>query len=444
MPHPSPRIALFVIVAAYLLLGTGYAVRVPDWLAPDEPAHYNYAAAVAQSGCCPVIAPGDWDQAYLASLTASDFAPDQLDRLATVRYENHQPPLYYLLAGAVYAVSGGALIALRLLSLVLGAGTVIVAWHIAQHMLPSRPAVWVATAAIVAFVPQHLHILASVNNDALAGLVIALTLWRLLVCLTSDSPPVTASPWALGALVGIGLLTKLSALFLAGLVPLMLVAAWWVRRGTLRQITVTLAAFAIPAALIGGVWVTRNIAVYGFPDVFGLGAHDRVVVGQPRTGDAIAMLGAGEYARQLVTTTFHSFWGKFGWMELTLPTWAYTAIGGLVGAGALGCLIGLRRPDGTWRALAWAALGMTIILALAQYGYYNLEFQQFQGRYIYPALIPLALLIAAGVDALWRAALRLTRIDAPIAAWGAAVGVALMLGGLSAFALWRVIPGLTT
>jgi 4-amino-4-deoxy-L-arabinose transferase-like glycosyltransferase len=442
MPNSATARAFTALLVCYLLLAAGFALRVPAWLAPDEPAHYNYAAAIAHEGCCPVIAPGDWDQAYLAALTARDFAPDLLDRLPEVRYENHQPPLYYLFAGAVYALSDEALIALRLLSVVFGAGTVVLTFAVARHMLPDRPAVWLASAAFVAFVPQHLHILGSVNNDSLAGLVIALTLWRLLVWLTTDTPPVTASPWALGVLVGVGLLTKLSAIFLAGLIPLMIVLSGWTRRASWRDVAGWLLAFTVPMMLIGGVWAVRNISVYGFPDVFGLRAHDLVVVGQPRTMDAIAALGMGEYLRQLATTTFHSFWGKFGWMELTLPTWAYVGIGIFAGAGALGCVIGMHRPSSPARALAWAALGMTIALALAQYGYYNLEYQQFQGRYLYPALIPLGLLTAAGIDVLWRAALRLARIDAPIAAYGSVVA-AFGLGALSLFALWRVLPGLT-
>jgi hypothetical protein len=255
--------------------------------------------------------------------------------------------------------------------------------------------------------------------------------------------------WTLGALVGVGLLTKVSTLFLAGLVPVGIVGAAWIARTSVRRIAFTLAAFAVPLVLIAGVWAARNIGVYGFPDVFGLRAHDAVVVGQPRTAEAVAALGVGGYARALLTTTFQSFWGQFGWMELALPTWAYAAIGAFLAFGAAGAVIALRvnlpDPDANGRArtrLAWGLLGLTVTLALAQYAYYNLTFQQFQGRYIYPGLIPLALFVVYGIDTLWRLAARRIGVGGVLASHGAA-GIVLWLAALNAFILWRVIPGLT-
>ena len=46
----------------------------------------------------------------------------------------------------------------------------------------------------------------------------------------------------------------------------------------------------------------------------------------------------------------------------------------------------------------------TLLIVLLQFGYYNLEFQQWQGRYLFPALIPIACLLVYGVDN-WRARL---------------------------------------
>jgi len=461
------RVALGVVLIVYALLAIGYAVRVPIWLAPDEPAHYNYAAQIAATGCCPVIAPGDWDQAYLSRLTATDFAADQLEGLASLQYEDHQPPLYYLLASVVYTMTGGAPLALRLLSVVTGAGVILCAYAIARTLAPGRPGVAIGTALLVALVPQHLHILASVNNDVLAELLVALTLWRLLVAVLDTHPIGTGAAWTLGALVGVGLLTKVTTLFLVGLVPVGLIGAWLIRRrdgARVESLLRALFAFAIPIGLIGGVWWARNIGVYGFPDIFGLRAHDVVVVGQPRTSDAIAALGVGGYVRALVTTTFQSFWGQFGWMELALPTWAYAAIGAFLAAAGVGWLTGMRGGFGTpglgtpnpcdrvletpvtaddraRRRLAWGLTGLTLILALAQFAYYNTSFQQFQGRYIYPGLIPFALFVIVGIDALWRWGAHRLHIDGVIATTGSAA-IVLWLAALNLFVLWRVIPGL--
>ncbi|MBE2267039.1 MAG: glycosyltransferase family 39 protein, partial [Anaerolinea sp.] len=275
------HLPFILILIAYLITGAIYAIRTPDWQAPDEPAHYNYAAQISANGCCPLIEPGDWDSAYLETLKAARFAPDLLGDLDAIQYEDHQPPLYYVLAGMVYRLTGGSLIAVRLLSVILGAGIVACAYAIGLALLPARRPVALAAALIVAFIPQNLAIMASVNNDALSGLIIGVTLYSLILYLKGDR---RAPEWTLGVFVGIGLLTKMNTIFLVGLVPLILLLHWWLT--TDRRIAVLmrrLIAFAVPALILGGLWWLRNVGVYGFPDLFGLGQHDAVVVGQLRT-----------------------------------------------------------------------------------------------------------------------------------------------------------------
>src|SRR5262245_53096453 len=99
----SNRVVLAVlsaIVAGYLAIGTLYAINTPEWQSPDEPAHYNYAAQVSREGCCPVLQPGDWNQESLESLKAEGF-PEGAD-ISRIQYEDHQPPLFYLLESLVF------------------------------------------------------------------------------------------------------------------------------------------------------------------------------------------------------------------------------------------------------------------------------------------------------------------------------------------------------
>jgi len=44
------RVGTGLILLAYLTIGTLYAVNIPAWQAPDEPAHYNYVRALAETG----------------------------------------------------------------------------------------------------------------------------------------------------------------------------------------------------------------------------------------------------------------------------------------------------------------------------------------------------------------------------------------------------------
>ncbi len=396
----AERALLGAILALYLVLAALYALRTPLWQTPDEPAHYNYVRQIVETGRLPVLEMGDWQQAYQAELTASGFHPSKLGRLATVQYEDHQPPLYYVLQAPIYALSGGNLRAMRLFSVLLGLGVVWGAWAVARRVFPQRPALALTAAGFVAFLPQHLAVLGSVSNDALAELLSALILLAAVAYLRGER----VSPGAMGVLMGLAFLTKSTVYFMAGVAGLAVLWRGWVERWgwqhTLRQI----ALLAVPALLLGTLWWGRNLHVYGGADLLGLQRHDAITVGQLRTADYIRdTLGgnARAYAENLLTTTFHSFWGQFGWMALPMPAEVYRALWGLtliVGAGVLGAAWEARWPRTLTSTQRGAALlfAVTFGAALAQFLYYNLEFVQFQGRYLYPALIPLAIGWALG------------------------------------------------
>ena len=164
-------IPLLLIVFIYLLIGAMYIQLTPFWQAPDEPAHYNYVRQLA-AGSLPVMEAGDYDQDYLNEVVfESAFAPGYT--IDSITYEDWQPPLYYMLQTPLYIASNGSLITMRVLSLLLGAGTVILAYVIALRIAPGEHWLALTTAVFVAFLPQHMAMMASVNNDALAEFLIA-------------------------------------------------------------------------------------------------------------------------------------------------------------------------------------------------------------------------------------------------------------------------------
>lgn len=446
MPHSllEKRLCLTLLLG-YWVAGALYAIYTPAWQMPDEPAHYNYIRQVTEAGCCPRIQAGDWSSEYLAQLTSGRFASELLGELESIQYEDHHPPLYYLLASLVYRLTEGDLISLRLFSLALGAGVVALSYRVSRRLLPAQPQVALGVMALVAFLPQHLHMLSAVNNDALAELLVGLVLLWLLRHLDGDDAPI----WQLGLLVGLALLTKLTIYFLALLAPLAIWLRWRSRDEKASALLRSLAVYALIAAAIGGIWWLRNISVYGFPDLLGLAAHDRVVADQPRTADYIRDHGGGVYLAQMLGTSFKSFWGQFGWMALPLDEvlggWVYRGFGLLALAGIAGALLPIAKRGSGDNArpsnskAGWVVLLATLLIVLLQFGYYNLEFQQWQGRYLFPALIPIACVLVFGVDC-WRARL--------ISRWDAARWLTpLALAGLFVLDLYLlarvIVPGLS-
>lgn len=465
MQRPNSPLALALIILAYLLIGALYALQTPDWQVPDEPAHYNYVRQLAEQGRLPELKMGDYDQDYLGQLTSQRFPPGL--SVQEVEYEDHQPPLYYLLATPVYLIFDGALEPLRFFSLLLGAGVVCLAYAVAREV--ASPRIALGTAALVAFLPQHVAMMAGVNNDSLAELLIGLALWMTLRWARGQDKGQSATPrskaegetddgarWlvGLGLVLGLGLVTKMSVLPIVFTAALALYWAW--RRAERREwkkLARWLALVFGPALLIAAPWWLRNVSLYGGLDIYGFANHDAVVFEQPRTTDWIADYGLRAWLERGVTFTFQSFWGQFGWMSVLLPTWLYRVLA----LCSLILLIGLvywlrearseRRFLGprsgaegdTFYALRFTILATLVGLGVIAYAYYNRTFVQHQGRYLFTALIPLALGVALALDAL----LRSLRWPEPLRPLTFALPY-LALAALDLYALWRIIlPALT-
>ena len=485
------RLILSLILAGYFILGALFAAKTPAWQAPDEPAHYNYIAYLAEKGDFPVLHFGDYPHAYLEQIKAARFPPGM--PVTPIRYESHQPPLYYGLAAPVYSLAGGSLTALRLLSVLLGAGIVVLAYGVARRVLPGRPAPALGAAAFVAFLPQHLATVSQVGNDVLAELLLAAVLF-LLVGLVSEPgglAPETAhlphrgegahaavtraelprersaaqTPLVLGVLLGLILITKTTAYIAVPLALGVLVWRWLVDRAPARRILLEGLSILLPAAAIALPWYVRNIVVYGWPDFLGLIRHDQIVTGQMRTLQYVAEHGWAAYWGRAAEWTFKSFAGVFGWMGVWLDSRVYYVLGLWLGipavawampAAGIPALATAQRtradrigqaqgetggpaaasqpaadplpaaaPSQATSRSAAALLVVSALLTLLAYVYYNVTFLQHQGRYLFTALIPIAIFLAAG----WERAL--TPRTATIVA-------GVLLAGAAALAAWGV------
>jgi 4-amino-4-deoxy-L-arabinose transferase-like glycosyltransferase len=463
-----PNVSLTLLVFAYLLVGSLYALNTPDWQAPDEPAHYNYVRQLA-SGFFPVIEPGDYDQEYQSQVISSKFDP--LYSVESFEYEDYQPPLYYMFQAPIFSLTGGALRPMRLLSVVLGAGVVVLAYLIAYRLFPGQNWLALTAAVFVAFLPQHVAMLAAVNNDSLAELIIAAILLVVLGLVAGDRAKQPASTSAsrllgfnpgtkrgdrrlviLGVLLGLGLLTKVTVYIM---IPLIGVVLLWVNwnnwRSLLRSVLIV---FGI-AGLMGLAWWVRNLFVYGGIDILGTGAHNAIVVGQPRTVEWIAERGLGSTLLAFFQTSFQSFWGQFGWMGVVMPDWVYLALLLFSLLTVFGFFWALARRGDEWTidtgnqdlgiiTLSTASallLTGTFMISLALYLGYNLTFVQHQGRYLFPALIP----IGIGVAIAWTMLILPVSNRWPAARFLLPLFLAIALIGLDLLALFRfIIPALSS
>ncbi len=458
-------IALLGIVVAYLLLAAMYAWQTPKWQVPDEPAHYNYVQQLAETGRYPIIDAGDWNQPYQNMLTGCGFHPAVLQPdpslvqintpyleacgyditmvagISRIEYEDHQPPLYYTLQAVVYLLTDGDLLAMRLFSVLLGSGAIIAAWGITRRLFPNEQWLAIVTAGIVAFIPQRLFMMSGVNNDALAE-----ALGGLLLLLTTYYITATNVDWrwalAMGFVAGLIFLTKTTVYYTAGIAFIAIILRCWQDKAPFRAIISQLLAFSILAVAIGSIWWIHSLDVYGNTDFLGLQRHDQVVEGQLRTETYIERDLRGStrlYLENLARTTFQSFWGQLGWMAYPMQPRIYNLLMGLTVLLLIGSILYAvqehwpKSLDKAQRHML-ALLGVSLLLVIAQFLFYNLTFVQFQGRYLYPALIPIALMFALGADA-WRKIIFKDSKMGWLSVW-----VVLAIALLAIYVLREVIP----
>ena len=237
------RWPIILILLAYLWIASQYAQLTPDWQAPDEPAHYNYVRQLAD-GRWPVMEIDDYNQAYQDEVISSGFDSDY--SVEPFTYEDYQPPLYYLLQTPVFLLTDGDLMVMRQVGVMLGGLTLILAYLafslISEIVLDAlgrassadqnaaHSAVILATI-FFAFLPQHIAMQASVNNDSLSELLIATMLVWLLLDIRREQLELEPAGWwqrplTVGILLGAAFLTKVTAYLMAPVVGLYLLWHW--------------------------------------------------------------------------------------------------------------------------------------------------------------------------------------------------------------------------
>jgi len=350
---------IYVLLALYLLLGSVYSVVTPVMEASDELWHYPMVQYIADHGSLPVQDP---------------------ERVGPWRQEGSQPPLYYFLGAALTAwidtsdlfqvrtpnphadngiitedgntnliVHGpadrfpwqGATLAIHLIrfvSVCMGAGTVYFTYCLALELWPERVGMALAAAAITAFTPMFCFISGSVNNDNLTMLLCAAGIWMLVrwVKRHGGDEPLSRSRWwrdaiVLGTVLGLGVLTKSSAM---GLLPLTALAVGYVswRRRSWWYLGSGGGVMAGLVAAIAGWWFVRNAILY---DGDWMGIERFIVILGYRDPPATLRQLWGERQGFMM-----AYWGLFGGVNVPMAGWIYTALNGALLAAAAGLVIG--------------------------------------------------------------------------------------------------------
>jgi hypothetical protein len=372
---------LVLILILFTILGVFYAVVTPVFEASDELWHYPMVKHLADGNALPVQV----------------FDPDQA---GPWKQEASQPPLYYYLGAALtfwidtsdienvrwlnphvdsgvitedgntnlvvhdptinpWSGTSLAIRIVRLASVLLGSATVYLTFRIAKEVVPERPEIYLVAAAINAFTPMFLFISGAVNNDNLVIPLSSLALFMIIKLGRAFAADLGRRKEIirlilLGSVIGLGALTKITAI---GLIPLAVfgiaIGLWrrtpksspgnrylWLIRETLWRSAV----FVVPALLIAGWWYSRNIQLYG--DWSGWNAFI-AVLGKRATPANLAQLWDERWG------FLTSYWGLFGGLNVPMTEWIYKLLNTLLLISVVGFVAFFIRIVVSWWSDNW-------------------------------------------------------------------------------------------
>lgn len=411
----SVRWFIVTILVFFIFLAGVYSVLNPLFESPDEVWHYAFVQHLASGQALPVLDPqhpGPWAQEggqpplyYLATSLFTRLLPPS-DWRQTLQANLQADIGHYLPDGNgnafihtpveawPYRSAALAIHLARLISILLGACTILVTYLIGREIWPQRPWLAMSGAALLAFTPMFLFISASVSNDNLIVLLCSLACWLMLRLLRQ--PPTPLRFLVLGATIGLAALSKISGIALLAQAGLLLAWLAWQRRD-FRLLLWGGVCVLGAALLVAAWWYVRNWQLYGDP----LGLNVFIAIIGPRQPHITLWQLTKEW-QGLV----RSYWGVFGWMNVVAPNWFYWLLNGLALLGIGGLLVQLVRRLHWHRLpspLVMARITMLVIWPLVVFislVRWTLITPATQGRLLFPAAFALVLLLAYGLSSL--------------------------------------------
>jgi 4-amino-4-deoxy-L-arabinose transferase-like glycosyltransferase len=422
-----------IILVAFLALATYYNISNPLFESPDELEHAAYVVWLADEHSLPVVdpeQPGPLSQEatqaplyyWMVATLLRPFPHEPAANLAEwnphanigepLRPDNKNRVLHDF-RQEQWPYRGGSLYLhlARFVSTALAMGTLWAIYCLGRIAFPDRPALALATMALVGFTPQFLFLSSSVSNDNLVILIASWTLAGLAAWLRRPRLPAWGQVGMMGVLLGLAVLAKLSGILLWPLVAGVLLwlacrsrdVRWLSRAGLL--------CFAIALAICGW-WFVRNQLLYG--DITASQAL-AATLGGPRQHLPTSLRGILAEFRGFR----YSVWALFGWFNILAPQAFYWVVDGMTILGVLGFCIFLARSLSTYPTFtrqiilmlsAWLCLVAAGVLRWA-------ILISVQGRLAFPALGAAALFLVIGWAELVPQRLRWAAGVVGLAAW---------------------------
>lgn len=409
------RLILYAILVAYILQIALYALATPAWESPDEPSHYLYVIHLAQYGSPPGPSPVPrvgrfYEGGYAASmyewyhpalgyawpalvwrgtnllfpgllpLDMPEINPDFPSSSGDPRVFSSSRTSFWTLNGTDWGI-----VILRVMTGLLGVPLILSVYYAARAVVDKDEIFAVATAGLVAFIPQFNFISATIRNDTTNNLMAAVLLLLLLKKIAAPESLRYREAGVFGLLLGVVLLTKATATFL---IPVALLVFWWSPSSLwerIKMICLMLLVMLLVVALYVVVFPQARVAF-----------HYSLTHAQAKP-DHLRL----SYILKIPGPLRDMFWARFGWANITVPAWwiriANTcAMLGVAVSGTYLVYAYVKQRGSLVEKRQILLLFVALILNLFLILRYNLYEFQPQGRFLFPSLLPLSLLFLWG------------------------------------------------
>lgn len=364
---------LYAIICVHIVLGLIYWHYTPFGASPDEDVHARYVQKLVNNRALLVFDVNDREN-----------------------YEAHQPPLYYILAVPFYMIGRVGLI--RLLSLILGAISILTIYYAVKNSFGENKLA-ISAAGFTAFLPTHVMLSSSVSNDMLCELIFGACLLVTAIMIRKGlGLKMTA---CLGIILGAGLLSKSTCVLLFPVVILAYFQIWQRGKAPGKTVILHLITAMVISLVVGGWWLVRNQILYGDPLVI-----TQFQQAFQHTAKPEFWLSHGwtwwMYCALVIGWTFASFWGVFGYMKVFMPAWVYLALAAITLSAKIGSIKGIceERVKSEENKDVILIYGLTLFLVILTFVKFNIVYFQAQGRYFYPAIVPISVFWSLGINRL--------------------------------------------
>ncbi len=442
IPPSSPfwRIILTVILAFYFIGTLAQSLVIPSFEGSDEQRHYAYARYLVNHLALPprerVINP-DGPEYYsykvgqqagqpplyyvpvalmsaiasnadnvTATLTHNYFAYSRDDQ--GMLFDNHNVYLHgaeeqFPYSGVALAVRLG-----RLVSIAMGAVTLLAVYAIATTIMPTRPVVGLIATLVMSCIPEFQFLHAMITNDA-AVVMFATLCMAIAVRVVRYG---ASNKWAVvGGILAAGVtLSKINGLWAVGVVWLAFLIA-----AVLHRRQKTFVRSLVPLLIAVGVWIILTGWWFAFGvmqdgDPLGLAIH--VVLKENQSLMSFSKIDLSLMNAERLEAWDRTTWFAGSWSIVHGPAWIYILFrySFLIGlaAAVAGSIVALRRTmtqgrDARIMATQLILLGLAMLFSIIIAFYWQSTGRNPLGRYLYPGLTSAIVISAIGWDWLVRA-----------------------------------------